>query len=170
MKIASLALVPFLVTAAAGAAQAGGYVSAGLGGAPDLGGELTMLSAEDSSSGRIAVGQGFGPLSVEAGLGGFGVDGGTMVSASVSLKLNADLVSKLDGYVRGGLERSWVRGGGAMDGLSGDGHLLGAGLELELPMLLTDAALWLELDREWMELGQAEGTADTMLLGLRVGL
>lgn len=170
MKLAVLAVIPLALTATAGAARAGGYVSAGIGGAPDLAGELTMLSTEDTHSGRIALGRDFGPVSLEAGLGGFGIEGGTMMSASVSAKLNVDLVSQLDGYARGGLEHSWVDADGAMDGLSGDGYLLGAGLELALPGLLTDSAIWLELDREWMELGQASGTADTLMLGLRFGL
>jgi hypothetical protein len=170
MKFASLVVVPILLTAAAGAARAGGYVSAGLGGSPDLGGDLTMLSAEDASSGRIAVGQSFGPLALEAGLGGFGVDGGTMVSASVSLKAKTNLVSRLDGYLRGGLERSWLRSDGAMGDLSGDGTMLGAGLEVGLPLVLADAAIWLEVDRQWMDLGPADGTADTLLLGMRIGL
>jgi hypothetical protein len=170
MKLAVLAVVPLALTATAGAARAGGYVSAGIGGAPDLAGELSMLSSDGGRAGRIAIGHDLGPVALEGGLGGFGVEGGTMMSASLSAKLSVDLVSQLDGYARGGIEHSWVRADGAMDGASGDGYLLGAGLELGLPMLLTDAAIWLEVDRQWMELGQASGTADTLLLGLRVGL
>jgi hypothetical protein len=169
MKLAALVAVPLALAAAAGSASAGGYVSAGVGSAPDLGGDLTMLTA-DGRSGRVALGHGFGPLALEAGLGGFGVDGGTMMTASLSAKVKTDLAASLDIYARGGLERTWVRADGPMADLSGDGKVLGAGLELPLPGLVTDSALWLELDRQWMQLGQAHGTADTVMLGLRVGL
>ena len=169
MKLVVLAALPLALAATAGSAYAGGYVSAGVGGAPDLGGDLTMLTTE-GRSGRIALGHGFGALAIEAGLGGFGVDGGTMMTASLSAKVKTDLVSKLDIYARGGLERTWVRADGPMADLSGDGKVLGAGLELNLPGLLTDSALWLELDRQWMQLGPSHGTADTLMLGLRFGL
>lgn len=170
MKLAAvLVSVPFALAAAAGPARAGGYVSAGVGGTADLGGDLTMLGAE-GRSGKLAVGHGFGAIALEVGLAGFGVDGGTMMTASASVKVKGHLVSKLDGFVRGGLERSWVRSDGAMDGLSGDGHLLGLGLELPLPSLVAESALWLELDRQWVELGEADGTADTLMLGIRLGL
>lgn len=170
MKLAAvLVSVPFALAAAAGPARAGGYVSAGVGSTADLGGDLTMLGAE-GRSGKLAVGHGFGAIALEVGLAGFGVDGGTMMTASASVKVKGHLVSKLDGFVRGGLERSWVRSDGAMDGLSGDGHLLGLGLELPLPSLVAESALWLELDRQWVELGESDGTADTLMLGIRLGL
>src|SRR5688500_12016023 len=108
MRLASLLLASMVALAPAGAA-AGGYVSAGVGSSPSLGGELTHLSSEGSRSGRVSLGHGFGPIALEAGLGGFGVAGampggdyvdGTVLTAGVSVKALAEMVPRLSAYAR----------------------------------------------------------------------
>lgn len=171
-------LLGLLVLAAPVSAHAGGYVSAGIGGAPELGGELHNLSGEGHNSGRLALGHGFGALALELGVTGYGVTGtmpgggsvdGEALSASLSGKLSGGLVGNLDAFLRGGLQRTWIRTS-SMDDLDGQGYVLGIGLDYTFPL----AALWLELDREFLDLtqgaGQYQGTADTLMAGVRVGI
>jgi len=182
MKIVSLSLIAVALAAAPGESRAGGYVSAGIGTAPAIGGELSFLEASGSRSGRVALGHGFGPVSLEASLGGYGVQGampqgdfvdGTAMSAGASVRGHVPLLATFSAFARLGLERTWVTG--EMNDLSGNGYIMGAGLELGLPMILADTALWLEGDREVMTLTRSVaasygGHADSVLLGLRVGI
>lgn len=171
-------ILALLIVAAPASAHAGGYVSAGIGGAPDLGGELHNLSGEGHNSGRLALGHGLGPIALEVGVTGYGVTGtmpggesvdGEALSASISGKVFGGLVGNLDAFVRAGLQRTWISTD-AMDDLDGQGYVLGLGLDYGFPL----AALWLELDREYLDLtqsgGQYRGTADTLMAGVRVGL
>jgi hypothetical protein len=171
-------LLALLVLAAPASAQAGGYVSAGIGGAPELGGELHNLSGEGHNSGRLAFGHGLGPVALELGVTGYGVTGtmpgggsvdGEALSASISGKLLGGLVGGLDAFLRAGLQRTWIRTA-EMEDLDGQGYVLGVGLDYAFPL----AALWLEVDREFLDLsqgaGQFQGTADTLMAGVRVGI
>src|SRR6188508_3385967 len=89
-------LAAALLVAVPAAAHAGSYVSGGVGTSPDLGGDAAvMLDAEGHNTGRLTLGQKFGPASLEGGLSGFGVTGGTAVSASIALKLQASLTGPL---------------------------------------------------------------------------
>lgn len=150
------------------AAHAGSYASGAVGTSPDLGGDVSvMLDAEGHNTGRLALGQKLGPASIEGGLAGFRVTGGTVVTASLALKLQASLSGALGMYARGSLDRTWVSGE-TMD-LSGDGHTLGVGLDYGVSAL-ADGGVWLELDRQYLDLEGSKGTADTVMLGIRIGL
>jgi hypothetical protein len=180
MKIGASLLVAILSLPAA--AHAGGYVAAGVGSSPELGGELEQhLQTDGHSAGRVAVGHGIGPISVEAALAGFGLHGvapngewldGEALSLGLSLKGQIGLFGPLDGYGRAGVERTFIRAD-MMETFDGEGYLLGAGLELALPLVFA-AAVWVEYDREMLDLAQDQGsitgTADTLLAGVRVGL
>ena len=80
-----------------------------------------------------------------------------------------DAVAAVEELLRGGLQRTWIRTV-EMDDLDGQGYVLGVGLDYAFPL----AALWLELDREFLDLaqgaGQYQGTADTLMAGVRVGI
>src|SRR5438067_2231494 len=109
MLRASLVLASLLALPAA--AHAGGYVSAGIGTAPSLGGDVsTTFSGDGHNSGRVALGRGFGPISLEAGIAGFGVSTAgmstTAYSAQVSAAAHAPLFLGVDLVARGGLERT----------------------------------------------------------------
>jgi hypothetical protein len=151
------------------AAHAGGYVTAGIGGTPDLRGELAILAA-DGRNLRVGLGRTFGPASIEAGLSSFGLDDGRAVSGAVSVRLQAQLLGALGLYARGGVERTWVRSD-RMD-LSGDGYLLGVGLDFAPAML--PAAIWVEVGRETTSLSGAgasyDGAIHTAMIGVRVGI
>lgn len=161
LVLASLVILP-------AAANAGGYVSAGIGSAPSLGGDVAAsFDGTGHSSGRVALGRGFGPISIEAGLAGFGVTAmgssneARAYSGQVSAAAHAPLFLGLDLVARGGLERTWVSDD-QMSEISGDGYLLGAGLDLTV----AGTGVWVELDRQYLP----HGTADTAMLGVRVGI
>ncbi len=166
-------------------AHAGGYVTAGVGSGPALGGELdTYFDGEGHRSAKVGLGNRIGPLGVEVGVGGYGLHGtmpatgdeidGSALSLAASLTGHVPLLLWLEGYGRLGLQRTWISASGPMADLSGSGYVMGVGLEMSVPLVLTDAALWLEVDRETVDLSQSgstyEGTADTVMLGLRLGL
>jgi hypothetical protein len=178
-----------VIAASAGAAHAGGYVAIGAGGDADLHGDLeNHFTTEGASAGRLAIGQRFGPLAVEAvlfgtdlhgasGMTGPGNDYSTM-SLGVDLKYHIPLVGGLEAYGRAGLNKTWVVDGfdTTMDlGYSGRGYNLGAGLQYGFRLLpLVEAAIWADYNHQVMTLheqGRAslEGGADMLTLGVSLG-
>lgn len=165
--------------------HAGGYVSAGVGSGPSLGGELDVyLDGDTHRSGRLAVGHRMGPFSIEAGLHGFGVHGvvpgrggaldGSALSLAASVKGQIPLFLFVDGYARLGLQRTWITSDAEAENLQGTGVLIGLGLEVPVPVVPVDAAIWLEVSREALDLEQGsyvyDGTADVVMLGVRFGV
>jgi hypothetical protein len=161
LLVASLLAIP-------ATASAGGYVAAGIGTSPDVNGNASaMLDTDGHNSGRLALGQKFGPVAIEGGLSGFGTGDATAVTASVGLKLQTSISSMLGLYARGSLDRTWIRSE-TMD-VGGDGHTLGVGLDYGVKAL-ADGGVWLEVDRQYLDLDGVTGTADTITIGLRIGL
>ena len=178
----SRAVLVLILIAAPTLAHAGGYVSAGIGGGAELGGELHNLSGEGHNAGRLALGRWFGPIALEGAVSGFGVTGtmpggaavdGEALSTSLSGKAHAGLIAGLGAFVRVGVMRTWIRTD-SMEDLEGDGYVIGAGLDYRISLPVWEAALWLELDREFLDLSQGparyQGTADTLLAGVRIGI
>lgn len=185
MKLTTLVPVTLGALLIGSPASAGGYVSAGLGSAPSLGGELdTYFDGEGHNSAELGVGNRFGPIGIEGGIGGYGLHGtmpvtgdsieGSAMSLTGSVTGHLPILLWLDGYARVGVQQTWISSSGPMSDLSGQGYLMGVGVEMQIPLAVTSAALWLELDRETVDLTQSGstfgGTADTLMLGLRVGL
>lgn len=178
------------------AAHAGGYLSAGVGSDASLGGQLsTRFSADDLTLGRLGAGYRVGSLALEGVLLGTGLrDTQTMTSEDAdplsAVSLGADIKyyfgvsGALEGYVRGGLHKTWLRaaeGSGAegLDSLqyAGRGYDVGGGLQYSFRLVPTiSAALWLDLHRQYMDLesqsGSAKltGTADMLTIGVSLGL
>ena len=103
-----LAVLGALLIAAPSSAYAGGFVSAGVGTAPSLGGDLdTYFDGDGHRSAKVAVGNRMGPIGIEVGLGGYGLHGvmpvtgaavdGTALSLSASLTGHVPLFLWLDG-------------------------------------------------------------------------
>jgi hypothetical protein len=166
-------------------AQAGPYVSAGVGSGPALGGDFDgVLSTDGHGAGRVGIGHRLGPASLEAAIAGFGITAtaptgqsanGTALSGQISAKLGMPLVLGVGVFGRAGLERTWMGPTPtAKDRLIGDGKLLGAGLEYNLDLVLASAGVWLEVDRDWITVSSHEmtfsGTADSVMAGLRFGI
>jgi hypothetical protein len=163
----------------------GPYVAAGVGASPDLGGDFDgVLSGDGHSSGRVGIGHSLGPASLEAGIAGFGVTAtaptgesanGTAISAQLAARLQLPVAFGLDAFGRGGIDRTWIGPTpSAEDRLVGRGYVIGAGLEYGIDLPLASAGVWVEYDRQWITVPTDymtfEGTADTLLAGLRVGI
>lgn len=177
-----------VVAASAATAHAGGYVAIGAGGDADLRGDLaTHFTTEGASAGRLAVGQRFGPVALEAVFFGTDLHGASAMtgqedystmSLGVDLKYYIPLAGNLEAYVRGGLNKTWVVKGmhTEMDlGYSGRGWDLGAGLQYSFRLLpLLDAAIWADYNHQVMQLHQdgrqsLEGGANMLTIGVSLG-
>jgi hypothetical protein len=168
------AMLPALTSAAA----AGSYLSLGIGNRASIGGEPSAaVQSEEGRSGRVAIGQRFGPLAIEAAV--FGSELGTsptgpdasLVSASAEVKYHVTLSGGLELYVKGGLDHGWlgVDGQGVVD--EGQGTTVGGGLQYRVePGLLGNAAIWLDYTHQEIELAGGTTTLGMANLGVSVGL
>jgi len=153
------------------AASAGSYVSLGVGGDPALQGDLGAAAGGegDGANGRLALGQSFGRLSLEASLSRFGFGEGDITAAGVHLRLGVPLSGAFGGYGRVGLERVWL--GAAAGDQRADGVAAGIGLEYRLSApLLGQAAFWGEVSQDRFEVNGERGGARLWTLGVTVGL
>jgi len=182
MKLAVVAGLSLL--ALSSTAHAGGYVSVGIGPKASFGGELEgVYNSDGHNTGRIVVGKQFGIVGLEAGIGGYGFSGttqdtldvtdGRMYNAQLAVTVTMPLMTKLDGYLRGGVEKAWASGeyNPGID-VTGNGWLIGAGAAYRLGV--QDAALWAELGHELVSYDHTnnptrEGSVNTLLVGIKVG-
>jgi hypothetical protein len=170
----SLALASLTLALGASPALAGSYVSLGLGGDPALQGDLEAAAGGDAGgNGRLALGQRFGRLAIEASLSRFGIPDDDATAAGIHARLAFPLGGNFEAYGRLGLERLWL-GDSTMTTVSGDasGWVGGGGLEYRLKApLLGTASIWAELsqDRFTTEAG-AEGGVRLWTLGATLGL
>jgi hypothetical protein len=175
---ASSKLLPLVslatLAAAASPALAGSYVSLGLGGEPALQGDLeTAAGGDEGGNGRLALGQRFGRLAIEASVSRFAVPADDATAAGIHARLAFPLGGHFEAYGRLGLERLWL-GDSPMTTVSGDasGLVGGGGLEYRLTApLLGSASIWAELsqDKFTTESG-AEGGVRLWTLGASIGL
>jgi hypothetical protein len=181
--------IPHVLAAVAllapGVAQAGGYVSAGVGGAAALRGELsTAFDSSEHESARLAVGQRIGSLGLEAaywsagltGVSGFAAgEDWTTRTLGIDLKYFVSVIGPLAAYPKLGLNKVWLDGPelGVSDH-DGGGWALGGGLEyrfIDLP--LANAAVWGDYTHHRASLsdgaGEVSGSMGLASLGLSVG-
>ena len=144
-------------------ARADGSVAGGVGTATDSGGSDRNFSGDDRLSGRLMLGQRISLLSVEAGVSGYGLEGmspGTewdAISLGAGLKLNLPIILGLEVFGRAGIERTWLEASdGNMNDFSGNGYVAGAGLEYMIPLVVTDASIWLVWTRHGADLDDNE--------------
>jgi hypothetical protein len=173
------------LAASAASAAAQGYVSIGIGHGAELGGDFddSYRSEEGAASGRLAIGQRRGPLALEATL--FGTDlsqqegAGELATLAlgVDLKYHVGIAGSLEGYLRGGINKTWLRAKEpSIDlGYSGRGYDYGVGLQYTFkPGPLFHAGLWLDFTRQVVTLeesGQAplDGELDMVTIGVTIG-
>ena len=172
LALASLAALAALAAAPA-TARAGSYLSLGLGGEPALQGELdTAAAGADGGNGRLALGQRFGRLAVEASLSRFGIVADDATAVGIHARLAFPLGSNFEAYGRLGLERLWL--GDSQMTVSGDASgLVGAGgLEYRLKApLLGSASIFAELSQDSFETASgADGGVRLWTLGATLGL
>jgi hypothetical protein len=177
----AIALVLIPITA-----RADSYITLGIGDAPGLNGGVNTMFDRDTGghSSRIAIGQRFGIVGLEADWVGADMmrastsEHWDSSSLGVSAKLFLPIFWRLELYGRGGLSRTWVGADDEGTRFAGNGHVLGAGLNLDLgiPSILS-AALWTEYDRHSLELHDRskvmdpiDGSFDTFMVGLSIGI
>jgi len=162
-------------------AHAGTYLGAGIGTQASVEGSLGNLSTEGQHSGRVVIGQRFGIFSIEGGVNDYGLtsSAGTVqwhaIAAGAAGKLDLPFTALFNGYVRLGLEHTWVTSTrDTIPTLEGNGWTGSLGLEYRLDALLGSASIWADYGRHTVNLNQArivgETTANMFTVGLTVGL
>lgn len=188
MKLFLAALSTLAVAGLASPAHAGGYISVGIGADAGLAGDMaTHFTADhdDAGSGRIAIGQRVGNIAVEASLYGAALQSTTglgdgadyaTATAGVALKYYIPLSGRLEGYGKGGLDKTWLVADGDMraSGYAGRGYNFGGGIQFTFETgLLGSAAVWLDYTHQEFELredGMRDLDGGTRLLTLGVSL
>lgn len=144
----SVVLAASILAASSGVASAGGYLGIGIGTAPTAHSDDTMLG-NDGRSGRLVLGQRFGNLAIEGSLTGFTLAdqrGNTFDTRQLGVagKLNLPLQDRFEAYGRFGLQRTWVSANQAGVDSSGDGYLMGAGIEYRINLGVGSGSLWMD--------------------------
>lgn len=132
-----------------------------------------------SRCGLVGLGQRLGPLALEAGLSGYELqrataEQGRSLSAFGGGKLYVELEGQLEAFARGGVERTWLSGSGAMADYQGDGAYVGIGAELRLVLPLGQTSLWVDYTRHQATLragvAELDASAGRWTVGLSIGL
>lgn len=177
-----LALAATLLAASTGVASAGSYLGIGIGTAPTTHSDDTTLG-NDGRSGRLILGQSFSRLAIEGSYQGFTVADMAGLTydtrqLGVAAKLNFPLQDRFEAYGRFGLQRTWVsanqdRG----DSASGDGYLVGGGIEYKVNLGIGGGSLW--MDYSYNKAGlvhddamstKSDLTSRMWMLGVSVGI
>lgn len=144
-------LVALVLAVTASGASAGTYLGLGVGTSADFGGQMSDFGSDGDHTGRLIIGQRFGRWSLEGSGTRFGANStagrwdGTQLAAV--LKLDVPIADHLGVFARGGLERSWLSNDPHQISLSGNGFILGAGLEYRLDVVLSAASIFLDYNR-----------------------
>ena len=172
-------LTATLVIAISGPAWAGVYVGLGVGMKPVVNDAMADVAAPSGRSLRGLLGLRLANLAVEGGVNRFGVataDGGDqqVYQASAALKLSVPLVSHVEGFARGGVERTWLGMGGDHPDLQGDGFLVGGGLELRVNAVIASMSVFVDYTVHHASLDSAltsvDATSQVLGVGVTVGL
>lgn len=189
MKQLCVALATIATLGASQYAHAGGYIAVGIGADASLSGDMAghfTTDMDDGSSGRLAIGQRFGRLAVEAAIYGAdiqsttGLGGGasySTVTLGVAGKYYIPVAGRLEAYGKVGLDKTYLVAGddARASGYSGRGHNLGAGLEFGFQAgILGRAAIWLDYTHQSFELRNdgmrdLDGGAQLLTLGVSLG-
>jgi hypothetical protein len=146
----ALILATILITS--GVASAGTYLGLGVGPSVAANGNNDTLQG-DGRAWHGLVGYRFGHLSLEGGFTEYGlaIDGtkqsnstydGTELSAS--LKYSIPLSAGFEAFGRGGLQHTGISNDSGAHDVSGNGVLLGLGVEYRLNFVLADASIFLD--------------------------
>lgn len=174
----SAAFVVASLLALSTSASAGGYVGLALGTQPSMNDEFDSVATPFGRSLRGLVGFRFANVSLEGALNGFSVatqrGDQTVYQGSVALKLSIPIGSGFEGFVRGGLERTWLSLDDDTFDFSGDGFLVGGGIEYRLNAILANASIFVDYTYHKATLDNDRGSVDTTSgmwgLGVTVGL
>jgi len=173
------ALTATTVVAMSGPASAGVYLGLGLGTKPMVDDAMENVGTPSSQSLRGLVGARLANVSLEGAVNGFGMatqrsGGHTVYQASAALKLSIPIVSQLEAFGRGGLERTWLNMGEDQANLRGDGFLAGVGLELRLNLVVASLSVFADytVHRTSLEstLDKFDSTLQMVGVGVTMGI
>ena len=178
----SVVLAASLVAASGGVASAGGYLGIGIGTAPTAHSNDTMLG-NDGRSGRLLLGQRFGNLGIEGSFTGYtlaDMGGNTYDTRQLGIagKLNLPLQDHFEAYGRIGMHRTWVSGNqDGTDSASGDGYLIGGGIEYRINLGVGGGSLWMDYSYNQASLvsdsvaaTRSELSSRMWMLGVSIGI
>lgn len=173
-RLAALAILSISSTASAGV-----YAGLGVGTAPVVNGSFDEMADPSGPSTRGMLGFRIWNVSVEGAVNGFGVNtpsagDHTAYQASAALKLNVPVAGPLEGFGRGGIERTWLSMGNDREDLSGNGFLAGVGFELRLNAILASMSLFADytLHHATLEsmVDKVDATSHIFAVGVTVGM
>lgn len=178
MKTAVAAsLVAGLVTIST-VAHAGAYVGLGIGPEPASNDALQKTANPDSRSLRGLSGWSFGNFAVEGALGGFGVATNrgdqNVYQLSAAAKYSLPIGSGFAVFGRAGVERTWLNLGDDRYNFSGNGFLIGAGVDYKLNLGIGATSISLDYMIHHATLADTRENIDDTLriwtLGFSIGL
>lgn len=186
-QLSAILVMGFVAVAAPTSASAGGYIGLGVGANAKLHGDFSdHFTTTDTTAARITIGKRTGPLAIEGSFFGTQLNSVTariagaetsVVSAQVGLKYHFTLQSRLEAYIGGGLNKTWISDEDSdfMDeGFSGNGYSASVGLQYNLEAVLTRASIWLDYTHAQSTLTHAsraelDGGTRTLSIGLNLG-
>jgi hypothetical protein len=185
MKLFAAALSGLAILAAAPAAHASGYISLAIGEGARLSGDVaTGFTNNNTSSGRIAIGQRHGSFAIEGSIYGTTLAVGesaevpqySTTSVAVDVKYLQPLSGRLEGYIRGGIHHTRLspEDDRMSDVAAGNSWSVGAGLQYGFRLPMAGAAVFLDYNHQELDLrddaGRAiGGSAKMLMVGLAVG-
>ncbi len=147
------ALILATLLATSGMASAGTYLGFGVGPAAAVSDDNNAL-APSGRTWHALVGYRFGHLSIEGGLSEYGVvepaasktanAAFDVDQVSLSARYSIPLSAGFEAFGRGGIQHTGIGNDSAVHDVSGNGLLLGAGIEYRLNFILADASIFLD--------------------------
>ena len=164
-------------------AESGGFVSLGIGGTANVGGDLDSGNNSFSGSGmafQLAVGQKLGKmLGVEVGVSRYGLEnanGSTFSNTGLSAmgRFTLPFTPLIGGYLRAGIEKTWMTPDSDQGTeYSGTGWLGGLGGEYKLKVGQIGGSVWADFTRHSSSLvsqtTKRDGAIDILSVGVTVG-
>jgi hypothetical protein len=164
-------------------ASAGTYLGLGIGSAPEVNEEADRLESA-GRSGKVLLGMRWGNFSVEGAVGRFDMarrnDRGLMLpfgdtyQASLAGKLSLPLGNNFEAFGRAGLHKSWIDAETDDLDVSGDGYLIGAGIEYRLNLAIGQGSIFVDYQYNDTKLEgdrfMFDGSSRMFTVGLTVGL
>ena len=182
-----------LLTLTAQTVHAGGYLSVGLGSDALLGGDLeNHFNTNDLSINRLAIGYRISAFAIEGAMTGAdlratssqilgqssGGDEFSTTSLGVDVKYYVGIAGSVEGYARGGINKTWLTAGSGIDtalDYQGRSYAIGGGLQYTFRLLpAVGGAVWIDYHRQMLDLSDGQqpsigGTADMFTIGVSVG-
>lgn len=174
-RLVTASLLTTALLASPTLAVAGTYVSLGLGGTPDVQGELKVAAStgtSDVDQRRAGLGWSVGRLAIEATAARYALGSGHATAAGIHGRLGFPIDGGFGAYGRVGFERVWLTDLAPRLGDTADGLVGGLGLEYRLTApLLGQAAIWAEVSQDQLTFADdSKGGARMWTVGASIGL